>query len=163
MTDGIKSTDSHAENTGGARPTLSIDHENEPQLEPKGSMEAKKIQDDGDNSDGDGESLVGLASRTMEEAKKRASGDPILGKGVLGDSDTDDGANVDIDEEFDRVMPVGKEDAPSVNYNMTRLSTEWQGKRSWRSRKWNKRRILSRLRASRKMKYRKPHQAVQRA
>ncbi|CAB9516946.1 expressed unknown protein [Seminavis robusta] len=94
------------------------DHED--RLEPDGSRLEVEDAKEAEHSDGDTfASLEELPSGTRVGAvnSPKSATSPKLEEAVLDDSDTDDGANLDIDREFERVVPLDKDDAP-VNYSI---------------------------------------------
>lgn len=86
-------------------------------LDPDGDRLEPDATDEAENSD-DGQALVGLGSKSKEISRMQTACVEHLDTVGLGDSD-DDGAVVDIDKEFDRVVPVSNSESPdSVNYDI---------------------------------------------
>ena len=86
-------------------------------LDPDGDRLEPDATDEAENSD-DGQALVGHGSKSKEIVRTQARCVERLDSVGLGDSD-DDGAVVDIDKEFDRVVPVSDSEFPdSVDYDI---------------------------------------------
>lgn len=78
---------------------------------------AKEIDNSDDGGGGDNGSLEGLASRTVEEARKRAIRGEDIAENVLETDPEDEG--LDIDKEFERVVPHDDDnESPNVDYNI---------------------------------------------